>query len=262
MKKNIFKSILFLFILLSVANLSAQTSQIYEMQLPYPVSRTIVREAAAPISIVYAETSQGHYFIHNDHSGTQKMVEINSSFSVSDFDVDGDSVFFCGNIINGQVFLGFFDINDLFFGSGAYSADITAINTLTGTVDSLSKMVTYKDSSFRQIAAIGTSSSGLPCVVHIYFTVPAINCIIDVKGLPAAYDENLLDINLTDNHIITAGFAAQSSAQPYLIQPSQISIVGESKEDPLGQNKQNQHNLKTFFVKSVDETKVTTLCQQ
>ncbi len=190
------------------------------------------------------------------------MVEINSSFSVSDFDVDGDSVFFCGNITNGQVFLGFFDINDLFFGSGAYSADITAINTLTGTVDSLSKMVTYKDSSFRQIAAIGTSSLGFPCIVHIYFTVPAINCIIDVKELPAAYDENLLDINLTDNHIITAGFAAQSTAHPYLLQPSQISIVGESKEDPLEQNKQNQHNLKTFFVKSVDKTTITTMCQQ
>lgn len=216
MIKFIFKFMLFVLLFISTGCLSAQVSQTYEMQLPYPVSRTIVRELAAPISIVYAETAYGHYFIHNDPSGISTVAEINSPLSVSDFVVDGDSVFFCGNVTNGQVFFGFFHIPDFFFGSGAYAVDDDIINTQSGTVSSLSKMVSYRYNSSRQMAAVGTSSSGLPCVVHLQFNTPIPFHTIYVSEVPSAYDESMLDIALTDSYIVTAGFADQSSSHPYL----------------------------------------------
>lgn len=215
MIKFIFKFMLFVLLFISTGCLSAQVSQTYEMPLPYPVSRTIVRELAAPISIVYAETAYGHYFIHNDPSGISTVAEINSPLSVSDFVVDGDSVFFCGNVTNGQVFFGFFHIPDFFFGSGAYAVDDDIINTQSGTVSSLSKMVSYSYNPCRQMAAVGTSSSGLPCVVHLQFNTPSSNVIYTAE-VPSAYDESMLDIALTDSNIVTVGFADQSSSHPYM----------------------------------------------
>ncbi len=216
MKKIFFKSLLLTFLTLSAVGLSAQTSQTYEMLLPYPVTRTIVREWTAPVNIVYAETAHGNYFIHNDIGGTVAIAKINDALSVNDFVIDGDSVFFCGNRTNGYGFIGFLYIPDFFFGSGAYTINSTTINTPSGTVASFSKMVSYIYPQERQIAAIGTTSTGLPCVAHVNLDTPGANCDVDVAEVPAAYDESLLDISLTNNNIVTTGFAAQSSTHPYL----------------------------------------------
>ena len=216
MKNVIFKNLLLAFLTLSAVGLSAQTSQTYEMLLPYPVTRTIVREWAAPVNIVYAETAHGNYFIHNDIGAAPKIAEIDATLSVSDFAIDDDFVFFCGNSTSGRPFFGFFHIPDLFFGSGAYAIDDSTINTQSGTLAKLSKMVFFKDIKFRQIAAIGTSSTGLPCVVHSFFTSPTASNNIDVEEVPIAYDESLLDIALTNDYIVTTGFSAQSSTHPYL----------------------------------------------
>lgn len=215
MKNVIFKNLLLAFLTLWALGLSAQTSQIYEMLLPYPVTRTIVREWASPVNIVYAESAYGNYFIHNDIGAAPKIAEIDATLSVSDFVIDGDSVFFCGNSTSGRPFFGFFHIPDLFFGSGAYAIDDSTINTQSGTLAKLSKMVSY-NYKHRQIAAIGTSSTGLPCVVHLFFTSPTASYNIDVAEVPIAYDESLLDIALTNDYIVTTGFAAQSSTHPYL----------------------------------------------
>lgn len=211
MKKLIIASLLTTIILLS-GKMSAQTSIVKEFPMPDQTSRTIVREYSAPVNIVYVEGVHRHFFVYNDNSGASTIYEINGTLSVSDFVVDNDSVFFCGNDAAGQPFWGLFQINDFFFGLGYYYVDNTTITSPSGTVATLTKMVSYYD-NIRQIAAIGTTSMGLPCVVYINYLG---GWNIKVGELPANYDESLLDITFTGNCVATAGFAALSTPQPLI----------------------------------------------
>lgn len=172
------------------------------------VTKTIIRETATFHSISYFETAIGHYFAYYDgSSGSVITVPININFSVNDFVISDDSVFFCG-IFYTIGSIGHFNIQDFFYGSHTYYN--TSFNFYYNTaaspvyVRSFDKMVAFSDSGIRKVAAIGMLTNNSYAVMEARYAFSPNNTT--VSYVVGTAGDAVLDIALTDNYVVTAGF--------------------------------------------------------
>ena len=99
--------------------------------------------------------TENHFAITDIHSN---MIDahVASGYFVQDFEILGDYVFFCGNNASGSGFLGWFDINNVFYGAGLPSgAQIDETLSMYG-IEWLDNIEVYYDKFGRiHIAGVG-----------------------------------------------------------------------------------------------------------
>ena len=206
MKKYLLHLILLAFVAMSPV-VQAQAG-LKSSQFGSAIQKTIIRESASPRSISYVETATGHYFAFSDGSANPMTLNnIVTTFSVNDFYISDDTVFFCGSNTANRAFLGHFEINDFFFGTHSYS--YTAFNffsadniTLIITFD---KMVAFEENGVRKLAVIGYDQNPEPLVTEVLYNVGTGTVTYTVGQLSGSTEE-LYDIALTDHYVVTAGF--------------------------------------------------------
>ena len=206
MKRIIFYLFLFVF---GVFSCTAQNSVYAHISLSDLIGDVIVREYNYPITITYFESGEARYFAYVDTSYVMQYKPISDTITVKDFVVDNDTVFFCGVSNNGKGVLGFFDINDFFYGQGYYYVTNSLFRTSQGYVKSFSKTVTVGCVQ-RHWVSIGETENGLSCVADMqYDNVTGIVSYTTGEML-SSYTEKIFDIALSDNYVITAGFTSYS----------------------------------------------------
>lgn len=182
-----------------------QSVETRRFQLNDTIVRTIVRELEYPATIAYVETTTKHFFVYNDGSLTLTAVPINSKYSVNDFVIEDAFVYFCGTNYAGEGIFGEFGWHDYFFGSHAYNITDQQMYSLTNSlVTELNEMVAYGLNNAIEMVAVGKTSAGMDCVVELQHTISGYN--YRVGELDANSADNILDITLTSDRVVTAGF--------------------------------------------------------
>ena len=212
MKKARFMGWICLFMLITSVSVYGQATRLTFVPMNDAVNKTIIRECNYPATISYVETTSEHFFIYNSGlNGNIQVISvpISTLLGVNDFVIKGDTVFFCG-VRSGNGFIGFFCVNDFFFSTHNFQLLASIMPSVSGTVTSLNKMVLYSSNGIRELVAIGKTSTGLDCVTVLQETSSM--WTFQVGELPASYNESILDITVTDNYVITAGFR---NSNPY-----------------------------------------------
>ncbi len=200
----------------------AQSSVVAHASIPFVIKNTIIREHIFPATVSYMEKEdfENGVFVYADSSLLATYLPIDSNYLVSDFVIDNDTVWFCGNIRGGKCFFGFFDINDFFFGSHNYYIASNAFFTTQSLVTTLSKLVSYMDNNanaVRHIVAIGTTDLGQYCVVNVTYNAAMSSWNYETGEVPASSPETMVDIKVTDVDVFTGGM--------YLFDPNNPGLV-------------------------------------
>lgn len=95
----------------------AQSVFIANLNLPIEIETTIIREHVYPTTISFVEGKNGNFFIYADDTLNATIMPVDPSLVINDFVIDNDSVFFCGRTSAYLGVIGFFDINDYFWGT-------------------------------------------------------------------------------------------------------------------------------------------------
>lgn len=185
-----------------------------EHQYPNTVTCNIYDSVTDPF------TAFGYQYVQD--SVVKSRYVFLKGYLVFDFKVSTDSVFFCGTDSLNNAIIGFFDIQDLFFNNGTFfiqNTFQTYAQNETHKVERFTKLVTYRTpSNARHIVCIGyidntVSSLNSGCIVDLYYSENK-----TAEGRPVglwAYasgelyktqKNSLMDIDIIDNWIITAGF--------------------------------------------------------
>lgn len=210
---------LFVFIAFFMSSFVQGQGGLMSGTLPTNVQKTVIRETTALHSISYIETPTDHYFAYYDgSSNSAKEIRINTGFSINDFVIDNDSVFFCGSNVANQACVGHFDIQDFFNGTQSYFSTSFPFyyidNGMLQTISSFEQMITYEESGHRRLATTGYISSIGSVVTEIYYDLTT---SIKYKiGQLSINSERIRDISLTDNYVLTAGFTNSSPSLPII----------------------------------------------
>ena len=159
----------------AISVMRGQTSMTLSSYEPHYLGRTeVVKEYKHPVTITSSNNDDGFgtLFSYNDSSHRAYRSLFNEC-NVTDFAIGGDTVFFCGNGMNGRAIIGFFDIDELFFGNGLYYYwDQYSVATQF-YAEVFNKMVTYIDTNrSRHIVCVGVAKNVLgekyPCIVDLF----------------------------------------------------------------------------------------------
>lgn len=170
-------------------------------------SKTIIKEYTYPYTISYIETAENNYFTYTDIDISQSIVykEINRIYSINDFVIRNDSIFFCGKNNSGKGVIGFFNINDFFFGSGTYELfdDFHAQSTIL----SFNKVISYKSLiSPVHIISIGETEQDMSCITDMYYDPTSSSWKYKSGDFINGGNETFKDITLTNKYVVTAGY--------------------------------------------------------
>ena len=194
----------------------AQTSSIYEIQSLVP-KEAIVRYWQDKQYIVYSLDGNGgaHFSLIDISILTCRDVDV-GGFSVSDFEIEGEWVYFCADM-GGVPYWGYFNIPTLFSsGAGIYMADLSTscpsveFPNRFEQIVSLMKLEVQTCSDGVHVYMIGESSlTGHTDLNH---------CIVDLRGNPSnplswqgsfAQENSAIyyydDIAVTDNEVVVIG---------------------------------------------------------
>ena len=189
-------------------------SEILYTNLSGNVEKTIVRDFNYPASISYVKTSTGGCFVYYDGvSYSPTKVEVIPLYEVNDFRIDDDTLYFCGSNTYGEGIVGHFNVYDFFFGSHDYIVLSSSFITELGMVGSFDKMGIYKYGSSRKIAAIGRTQSGTCFVSEMIYNPIAVTCSYRIGALDPLCQESFLDICVTSNYVVTAGFETSGATE-------------------------------------------------
>ena len=202
MKHTFLKSILLAMVLPVLAQ--AQSVRSTEFNLIKSIDRTIVRELSFPQTITYVETQDEHLFVLNDGNLNLRCIPIDTQYSVNDFVIKDSNVFFCGIFSNNDGFIGSFNWYDFFYLSHSYQVSNITMQTCSSTVQTLDRMVAYSSGHGYELVAVGRTAAGISCVVDAQYTTSV--WLYRVGELSANSDDEILDIIVTDDRVITAGF--------------------------------------------------------
>lgn len=215
MKKSYCLTI-FLVLLSFFAEGRAQTSVVAHVDMPFEVKSSIIREYTYPTTISYLESIENGYFVYADSTLSATYIPLNPKYSVNDFVINYDTVWFCGKTSGDVGFVGFLDINDFFFGSNNYYIISNYLPTANSSINDLTKLVSYIDNSnIRHIVAIGTTELGQYCVVNMtHRTTPTWH--YETGEVPAASPETMVAIQITDDNVFTGGMYLLDTTNPGL----------------------------------------------
>lgn len=198
----------------------AQTSVVAHVQLPFEIKNTIIREHNYPATVSYLDNffAVGGVFLYADASLAATYLFIDSMYCVNDFVVDRDTVWFCGNLHGGKCFVGFFDINDFFWGTHNYNIADNVFYSTNSVVATLTKLVSYIDSAnTRHLVAIGTTELGQYCVMNVTYDVATSTWSYETGEVPSNSPETMVDIKVTDDDVFTGGM--------YLLDPNNPGLA-------------------------------------
>lgn len=217
MKKISFFTI-FLSLSVLLTDCWAQTSVVAHANMPFPIERTIIREHNFPSTVSFVELEKRGYFVYADTTYTATYLPIDSNFFVNDFVIDDDTVWLCGKTIQGQGFVGFFEINEFFFGSNNYYLIKDSLLSTHSVVQDLTKLVSYvDDSTIRHIVAIGTTKLGQYCVVNLTNSLSDPVWLYETGEVPATSPETMIAVQTSDYNVFTGGM--------YLIDPNNPGLA-------------------------------------
>lgn len=205
MKKVVFIMMIFA----AISPLWAQYSGFsFNALMPNAIEKTIIRELQFPASISYVETQTEHYFVYHDGSiNPLEVVEINPNLYVKDFVISDDTVFFCGrNPVTDMGFVGHFEISSFFSLTSSYTYTGNPMFCPNGHVASFNKMTTFSLNGARKMGLIGEDPTGQQVVAEIRYSPSISTYDYTIGELPATSNETFMDIALTDNYVVTAGF--------------------------------------------------------
>lgn len=77
---------------------------------------SLIREYQPGQDVVFNQDGRSCFLLVDRMAGTVTEAEVSGLNSVADMEIDGEMLYFCGEYNKGQV-IGYFDINDLFFGT-------------------------------------------------------------------------------------------------------------------------------------------------
>ena len=183
-------------------------STVLSSQMPAGIEKTIIRELKYPMSISYVETLTEHCFVLYDGTNNPlSLIRIDANIFVNDFVIEDDTVFFCGrNSLNNQGVFGHFHINYFYNATYSYSYITSALSSVNGVVSTFEKMVTYTESGCRILAAVGKTLQGNYVVAEVRYYSTLLMFNYRIGAFLQTNPESILDITLTDNHVVTAGF--------------------------------------------------------
>lgn len=218
-----------LILMLSCTNWVQAQSRLAQTQYTNPISNQIVRCYNQTNIISYLVSGNDHYFVLDDNSGTLIHQTIQKNYDVNDFVVYNDYVFFCGqNTLSSSAFVGFFDINDLFYNEGSFHITegfLTSISsnssssgwfvlTNSDSVQNLTKLIAFKDSlGETTVVAIGSTKDDIACVIELKLLSgqQGWNYTTGTVSQSWASNERMERICLTDNYVVTGGYSMNDS---------------------------------------------------
>lgn len=216
MKKFLYPVVL-IAILVFKTDVWAQTSVTATLVLPMDIQKTKIREYNFPSSISYVESTKGNYFVYADTTLSAIYVPVDTNYIINDYVVDRDSVFFCGRNKAGFGIVGFFDINDYFFGLGNYYVVNTVLYSEGGTIANLTNVVSYYTSSDRHIVAIGTTQQSQYCIMDLVNEWSSGVWIYETGEVPTTSPETMVELTSTDGFLVTSGMYTNDSYNPSLV---------------------------------------------
>ena len=226
------KSLTFLLCLIASLTTHAQTGWISTTLLPGDIRETIVRQYQADNSISHIQTTKGHYFAWSDNQTSIILVGIDSNYKVTDFEISGDIVCFCGAYDYGPVmygFVGWFSIPHLLGGTDNYHIFSTSFGTAlqySPNYYSFSDVAVFKDLTIFEdiedplnrvhIALVGRDALWRPCVAELKGFFGTGNWTY-TTGASDVSDGTLDQIVATDNYIVAAGAMPDGTSMPLRI---------------------------------------------
>ncbi len=220
------KLIILLCGLAAILSASAQTSvTVSEPRWVNPADKVIIQEYSshypATITCSSYEDSLSTLTTFIYSSGSMQATEVSiSGYYVNDMVLGLDSVFFCGRDIRTQRgVIGYFDINDVFFGSGQIHI---LSNFVAGEnqydIINLTRLVKYFEDNGRvsHVACIGLCDGEeeriYPCLIDLIIDLPSTY----KAGVVRSEKEEFTDIKrvrtglmVDDYHLVTTGFDLQ-----------------------------------------------------
>ena len=203
MKSNIKKIIIICFCLL-YGMAYGQTGTLY--RVPMQGMNNIVRyDQTTGEHVAYSKSLAGDNTFALTDMNTLKRVTIGNGLNVTDFEIIDGLVFFCGENGSGSGFLGWFDINDLFYLGGTTHIDqsLSALGLLT--LDNIE--VYYDTTGAIRIAGYGMHLD-LGSFSHLYRAFEAVGSpttgmqyrTMDLWSLGQYGD--ISDVVVTDNFVV------------------------------------------------------------
>lgn len=222
--------ILFLVTLLCGSNLRAQ-NKIYE--LPETDSEfSIIRNYTANVDIIYSVYLSQLVFSYVDRNTNTRRYFV-SPYSVMDFRIVNDTVYFCGGGPEADV-VGWFDINGVFFG-GDFIHHLSIPyplyqNLFTDTNDysaGLEKITVIKESGYTHFVLLGNgrhkfeneySQAYHQMIIDIYGTMQSSNWDLSYT---MDYDDKFWydDIAVTKNYVVVSGRRRGGNMDSHAIWP-------------------------------------------
>ncbi len=218
-KLNKYCCTLMVFVLTMMSSVYAQNA-LYVVPA-MPTGNSLIREYLPGIDIAYNDNGQ-HSFLYIDrHNSIVMEATTNYQIEITDMDILGDTLFFCGrlsNVLNVN-FVGFFEINDLFFGT----QNVTILPILFSPMDTvqnniqvqgdfiLSEIEIHKvpdNDDQTHIYLIGDVSFNHPLAIDY-------SCILEINNVNASWEYNLVkepdrvyyfnDLTVTANLLVVIG---------------------------------------------------------
>lgn len=222
---NVIISILILFFT-NQSSIYCQSSKKAYDYVSTTASKAIIKEYNYPYTISYIETIDNKYFTYTDIDNTHVITykTVDNNYTINDFVIRNDSIFFCGQKTSGKGIIGFFNIYDFFWGSGTYELydDFYAQSTIT----SFSKIVSYISTiSPVHIICIGETEQGMSCITDMHYDISSTSWKYKSGDFIDDANESFKDITLTDKYVVTAGYLTDN--------PKHMTIRRFKREDIL-----------------------------
>lgn len=204
-------------LLMPIISLMAQT-EIYEVPNIATPKASIIKDWQNQKQIAYIESSAHGFMIVDLNNTNLLLADLPNSIEVTDFEIYKQWVFFCGrNAASNVGIIGYFDINDLFYGGGSYQY-FDLYSSTSNPLRRVLKMdlLPVSDGIHLILAGETYCSTCQELMVRSFLDVPfdltlmqpvlsATSGITELSGIEY-YD----DVVITDNYVVSIGHKHQS----------------------------------------------------
>ena len=203
-------------IIISTAALAQNSVTVNLPHLNRNAVKTIIKNYSSnyPATVSCSNSNDSVTFIYTDASMQAREIIILKDYYVNDMVISSDSVFFCGRTKFKSGFIGYFDIQNVFFGSGQIVIDTTFFAGENAyPVKELTRLVAYnKEGGGRKVESIGTcGEQGYPCLVDMtmdYYPFYNAGCIENAEE--SFTDIKMVQNNYYDYYLATVGFDTEN----------------------------------------------------
>lgn len=194
------------------SQISAQQNALYEIPGLLTVN-SLIREYSPGKDVVFNQDGRSCFLLVERQSGVVTEAEVSGLSNVSDMEIDGDMLYFCGSYGGSQV-IGYFDINDLFTGTNQVNIVTVpyapVVNGVTPTLTLTKLEVLVYSSTDVHVFVLGDVSFGNPPLYTPDFT-----CLVDARYDGSTWQEEVLsersgvyfmdDLTVTRSNLVVIG---------------------------------------------------------